>query len=370
MADTSIHSTNRVTKWVDDEFREFSNGNEFKRLMGSGANAPIHVGESMVGATGGDRITRSLVLRNNSDAVMDDNELWGNEPELANYGQTLTLRQYRNAFAIGKHERRKANFDMLEAMKDMARVWNAELIRDLIIAALLSPVTDGVTTYDAATVTQRNTWATSNNPAVSNQRVLYGAAKGNYSGVHATDLANVDGTADDLHQDIVRLMRRMAQSCVPKVKPAMSTKSTSVAGSKFFMPVGSLPFRDLEANMDTIHQNADVRGSENHIFANGDISVGNVVVFEVPEMDYTTSNGGALLENVGNGGTTEVEIVPLMGAQAVLLEIGSRMRPISDSGDYNNREGVGVAETLAVAKASFNSFQHGVVTGHVSAVGD
>lgn len=371
MADQTISSDNQVQKWVDTEFREWSRGNAWKRLMGTGSNAVIHVGDDLSGkAYGGVQITRSLVLRGSNDATLNDNELWGNEEDLGDHAQTITLTQYRHAFAIGKHERRKANFDMLEAMRDRARVWNMELTRDLVIEKLISPVVDGSTTYDAATVAQRNTWSTSNNPATSNQRILYGAAKSNWSGVHATDLANIDGTADDMHQNIVRLARRLAQSCDPHIQPAMHTKGANAGKELFYMPMGSLLFRDLESNMDTILQNADVRGDDNHIFSNGDIRVGNVVCFEVPEMDRLTSDGGALLENVGAGGTVEVGITALMGAQSILWETGEKMHPISDDGDYKNRLGVGVAETLGVVKASFNSFQHGTVQVFASAVGD
>lgn len=371
MADQTISSGNTVEKWVDTEFREWSRGNTWKRLMGTGSNAVIHVGSDLSGkAYGGTQITRSLVLRGANDATLNDNTLWENEEDLGDHSQTITLTQYRHAFAIGKHERRKANFDMLEAMRDRARVWNMELTRDLVIEKLISPVVDGTTTYDAATTAQKNTFCTSNNPSTANQRILFGAAKANSSGVHATDLANIDGTADDMHQDIVNLARRLAQSCDPHIQPAMHTKGANAGKELFYMPMGSLLFRDLQANFATVLQNAGVRGDENHSFSNGDITVANTVCFEVPEMDRTTANGGAMLENVGSGGTVEVGISALMGAQSILWETGEKMHPISDEGDYKNRLGVGVAETLGVAKGSFNSFMHGTVQVYASAVGD
>lgn len=370
MSVQTINAQNQVNNWVDTEWLEWSRGNAFKRIMGSGENAPIQVGESLDGkSTGGVQITRSLVLRSSGDAIVDDNQLLGNEPTLNDYGHTVTLHQYRTAFIIGKHERKKANFDMLDAMKMQARVWGLEFSRDMIIAAIISPNVDGVTTYDASTVAQRNAWSVAQNPTLSNQRLLYGAAKANWSGVHATDLTNVDGTADDLSPGIVRLMRRMAQSCVPKIRPAMPTTGGNAGKEAFYAATGSLPFRDLEANMDTIFQNADVRGDDNHIFSNGDIRVGNVTVFEVPEMDYTTSNKGALISGAG-AANIDVEPVVLMGAQAVIYEIGERMRPISDKVDYDNKEGTGVKQTLAVERATFNNVMTGTVLSYVSAVGD
>jgi N4-gp56 family major capsid protein len=371
VADQTIASANQVQNWTDEEWLEWARGTPFKRLMGSGPNAPIQVGESRLGKKkGGVVVTKSLVYRASNDPVMDDNTLRGNEENLSNYAVSLTGRQYRNAFIIGDYELKKANFNMLEAMRDRARVWNMELTRDLIIARLISPVTDGLTTYDAATPTQRNAWSVAQNPSVSNQRLLYGAAKGNWSGVHATDLGNIDGTADDMHQSIVRLARRLAQSCNPHISPAVSTTGSAAGREVFYMPMASLQFRDLESNMETTFQNADTRGDENHIFANGDIRVGNVVCFEVPEMDRASSAGGTLLTDVGASGTTEVEISVLMGAQAIMYELFERMHPISDDYDYDNLTGVGVAETLAVQKTNFNGYDHGCVTVYTSAVGD
>lgn len=370
MAVQTINAQNQVNNWIETEWLEWSRGNAFKRIMGSGVNAPIQVGESLDGkATGGVQVTRSLVLRSNGAAILDDNQLLGNEPTLSDYGHTVTMHQYRTAFIIGKYERRKANFDYLESMRIQARVWGLELTRDMIIAALISPVVDGVTTYDAASVAQRNAWSVAQNPATSNERLLYGAAKANWSGVHATDLTNVDGTADDLSPNIVRLARRLAQNCVPKIRPAVPTTGGNAGKEQFYMPCGSLPFRDLEANMDTIFQQADVRGDDNHIFSNGDIRVGNVTVFEVPEMDYTTSNNGSLITGAGAGGI-DVEPAPLLGAQAVIYEIGERMHPITDKIDYDNKQGTGVAQTVAVEKATFNNIQTGAVTAYVSAVAD
>jgi hypothetical protein len=87
-------------------------------------------------------------------------------------------------------------------------------------------------------------------------------------------------------------------------------------------------------------------------------------------MDRTVANGGALLENVGNGGTTEVEPVFFLGAQAGLQAIGSRPKPVTDSFDYGNRRGVGVAATDGMERTTMNGFMHGQGTINVSAAGD
>ena len=42
----------------------------------------------------------------------------------------------------------------------------------------------------------------------------------------------------------------------------------------------------------------------------------------------------------------------------------------TDEFDYQNKRGVAVAEIRGCQKAAYNSYQHGVATGYVSAVGD
>jgi N4-gp56 family major capsid protein len=349
--------------------REYVRMNPLKPLMGKTANDVIQVKEELT-KEAGDRITFSLVTRLTGAGVTGDNTLEGNEEALGNYGHQVSVDQIRHGVVVGSFEKIKAKIDLLEAAKDMLRMWNMEKLRDLFIARLLSPVTDGLTTYSAATEAQKDAWCAANNPSVANQRILFGAAKGNSSGDHSADLLKVDGTADDLHQDIVRLMKRLAQNCDPHIRPALVKNSGGVAGEKFYVLAGSLPFRDLESNFETVQSNAGVRGNENQIFSGGVIRIGNVDVIEVPELDRTPANGGVLLENVGDSATTEVEPVFMCGAQALLLAWAQRMQVKTDEFDYQNKRGVAVAEIRGCEKTTFNSFQHGVVTGYVSAVGD
>lgn len=369
MPDTSVASANNVEQWAAKAFAEFVRANPFKSVMGTSSSSVIQVGEDL-SRKPGDAITHSFVAALTGDGVTNDNTLRGSEEALGNYGQRVTVTKIRNAVVVGDHESIKSAFDLLEAGREAVKLWHVRQTRDLIIQRMVSPVTDGLTTYDAATTTERNTWSTTNNPATTNQRILYGAAKGNWSGVHATDLGNIDGTADDMHQDIVRLGKRLAQACSPSITPVVESSGGNAGKEQFVMFMGSIPFRDLKANMDTIFSQADVRGDENQIFNSSDVRIDNVICKEVPEMDRTTANKGALLENVGAGGTVEVGITALCGAQSFFYDYAERMRPISDSDDYDNVRGVGIKETRGCVKAIRNSFMNGVVQVFVSAVGD
>jgi N4-gp56 family major capsid protein len=368
MAATTVNSSNEVQQWADEEFYSYVAQNPLKSLMGTTVNSVIQSKVELSDRPGA-TVNFSLITELTGTGVADDDQLMGNEEALGNYAQAVTIHQQRHGVVVGKYESIKTKIDLWEAAKTMLRLWNMAKLRDLFLARFFSPVTDGLTTYAAATETQKNTWEAANNPSTANQRILFGAAKGNQSGVHATDLGNIDGTADDAHQDIIRLLKRLAQSCTPRIRPVV-TSGANPGKERFIALLGSLAFRDLQANMDTVHQNADVRGEENNIFAGGDILVGNVICKEVPEMDRLPADGGCLLENVGSGSTVEVSPIFFLGAQAAFLAWGETMKIKMDEWDYANRRGVAVTEIRGCVKANFNSKQHGMATGYVSAVGD
>jgi N4-gp56 family major capsid protein len=370
MAETQVHSGLTVEEWSDSSFKEYVRENPLYSLMGRSPNSVIQVKEELTKDVG-DKVTFSLISRLTGDGVEGDNELEGNEENLGNYPCSVEVNQLRNGVVVGAHEKIKTKIDLLNAAKMMLKLWAMEKLRDLCIARLFSPVTDGLTTYTAATEAQKDAWAVANNPDTGNQRILFGAAKANYSGDHSTDLANIDGTADDAHQNIIRLLKRLAQGADPHIRPVVvPSKPAEVGGERFFALMGSLPFRDLEANYSTVQQNAGVRGDQNRLFAGGSIKVGNVICLEIPEMDRLSTAGGCLLENVGDSGTTEVEPIFFCGAQALLLAWAKRMSAKTDEWDYQNKRGVAVAETRGCVKSTFNMYQHGMATGYVSAVGD
>jgi N4-gp56 family major capsid protein len=369
MADTTVSSANSVRAWADQEFYEYVRINPLKSLMGSSENNPIQVKRELTKEPG-DCITFSLVARLTGTGVTDDATLQGNEEQLGNHGHLVTVHQLRNGVVVGAYEKIKTKIDLLNAAKTMLRLWNMEQLRDLFLARLMSPVTDGLTTYSAATEVQKDAWVTANNPSTGNQRVIFGTAKSNYTtSDHSASLTAIDGTADDLHQDIVRLLKRQAQSVDPHIRPVV-TSGQDAGKERYILLAGSLPFRDLKANFETILSNADMRGEDNNLFAGGDLKIDNVIVKEVPEMDRLSTAGGCLLENVGSGGTVEVEPTFLLGSQALLMAWAQEMDAQMDEFDYKNKRGVAVSEIRGCEKATFNSFQHGVVTGYVSAVGD
>ncbi len=368
MSDSVIASANQLQQWADDHFVEYVRMNPLNDLAGTSDGDIIQIKEDL-SKSRGLTITFQLVKRLTGDGVTDDAQLEDNEEELDNAGYAVTVHQLRNGVRRGEYEQQKSNIEILTAGKTVLRMWWADKDRDLWIARMLSPAIDGTTTYaSAAEVATKDVWVATNNPTTANQRILFGAAKSNQSGDHSADLANIDGTADDLHPDIVSLAKRLAKTCDPHIRPY---KLKDGGEEWYVLLAGSIAFRDLQANMSTIHQNAAPRSmDENPLFRDRDLVYDGVIIKEIPEMSRVHTSGGAMIENVGASGTTEVEATFLCGAQAVCHAVAKRPAVRTDDFDYGNKSGVAVTMTRGAGKATFDSIQHGMVTAYVSAVGD
>lgn len=354
MADVAVHASNVAEKWAQDFFAETVRGSRFARFMGTGTNSVIQVREDMI-KEAGDGITLPLITRLTGAGVADDATLEGSEEALGNYGHKIELHELAHAVRIGAFEKIKSEIDLLAAAKDMLKLWAMEKMRDDVIARLQSPHTDGTTAYASATEGNKDAWCAANNPTAANQRILFGAAQSNSSGDHSVDLAKIDSSADEMHQDLIGLARRMAQTADHRMRP---TNSGSDDYDFFVMFMGSIPFRDLFANYATVLQNGMPRGAEsNPLFQPGDVWVNGVLCVEVPEI--------ASIAGVGDSG---IAVAPtfLCGAQALGLAWSQRTKVLKDSFDYGRKQGVGIQEIRGIEKLTYNSKQHGVVTAYVS----
>jgi N4-gp56 family major capsid protein len=361
MADTQTSAALRVQQWQKKFRKEYVRENRFKRYMGQDEDSVIQLVKDLE-KDPGDRITVNLVARISSDGVEGDDELEGNEQQLGNYGHRLTVNQIREAVVVPKMQRVKSAIDLLDAAKVQLKTWIKANLRDRIIRAMMSPVMDGKTAYADATETQKDAWL-----AANDDRVLFGAAlANNSSNDHSASLLNIDGTSDDLHQDIVSLAKRLAQDADRHIAPVTIDEDEEW----FVLFVGTLPFRDLKINMSTVHKDSGVRGKDNPLYRDGDLTWDGVVIRCVPEIPVITGVGAGGI-NVGAGFFCGAQAVAVAWAQMAEFEFDAR--------DYKAKRGVSVGEVRGVEKLFFGTdpdstteakVQHGMVTIYVSAVAD
>jgi hypothetical protein len=242
----------------------------------------------------------------------------------------------------------------------MLSMWAKSKMRDDIVAALAS--INGVA-YGTSSAAQRNAWMVDNV-----DRVLVGKLKSNYNATHATALANIDNTDDKLTPEAVSLMKRIAQSASPKIRPIRLNEDEEW----YVLFANSRAFRDFSINSTVTQANRDarVRGVEsNPLFTGGSLVWDGVIVREIPEIGILTGVGA---------GAIDVAPVYLCGAQAVGVGWAQRTKTTTNVRDYGYLHGVGISEMRGIEKMTFGSGaadtddqkDHGVVTGFFAAVAD
>jgi N4-gp56 family major capsid protein len=326
--------------------------------MGTGTSSLIQVREDLTKKKG-DQIVFQLINRLTNSAVTDNAVLAGNEEDMTQRSFGVTVHQYRNAVVVPDYEQQASVLDLLSVAKDALMDWSLGLLRDQIIAALYS--INGVA-YASASEAEKDAWEVDNS-----DRVLFGAAVGNYSGDHSADLAKVDTSADKLTYTVGSLAKRMAKVANPRIRPIRSTQD----GQEWYiMFCNSMCFRDLKASLATINQNAEVRGSQNPLFTDGDLVYDGVIYKEVPEIGNLGTVGASSALVAGNF---------LCGAQALGLAFARRWQSVTKKeDDYGDKPGVGIRGTHGVAKLIFGKgtndtddlVQQGVVTVYCTAAAD
>lgn len=353
MADTYLVSASRKQVWDAEFIEEYVRGDEFEFMTGTQDNMPFYVDRKLMRENAE---IRNVPLRAKleSDGVTDNESLEGQEEQLSNYNDQVTIQWRRNAVLVTKKENSASDLDFLEEAKPALRDWLMEKDRDQKIATLESPVDGGLTAYADATEAQKDTWLVNNS-----DRVLFGGATSNYSGDHSADLAKLDATNDTFTYANLRLAKRVMKLCDPLIRPIR------VDGKGWFYVAftHTYAFRDFKVSLDTIHQNARERGMGNPLFEDGDLMFENIIVKEVPEM--------STLADVGDSGTVDVSPVVYLGAQAV-LNVWKQMPKmiVKRDQDYDYRAGVAIEAARRFKKAFFNSKQHGVFTQYVAAQPD
>jgi len=241
-----------------------------------------------------------------------------------------------------------------------------ELHRDRIHDALGSFSLDASTHTNYADESEANkdTWLANNS-----DRVLFGAAtSNNSSNDHSASLANCDTTADLLIPDTVSLLKRLAKTANPKIRP-INVKDDE---EWYCLLCPSKPFADLHNHADMLSANRDAwtRGKDNPLFTGGDLLWDGIIVKEVPEI-------AALPGTPGASGTTSVAPCYLLGAQALAWGVAQRTRMIENVRDYGAKKGADVELVDIVRKMYFGTGasdtttpkQHGVATLYVAFAG-
>lgn len=362
MAETYVPSGLTVQQWDDKYFREYLNQNWFKQFMGTGSSKMIQLQEDLTKKPG-DSVSFTLVNKLSGTAKDANEALEGNEEAVDLRSFQVRVRAYDHAVKFKKFEAQKTAIDLRQAHRDVLMDWNMELDRDNILSALGS--INGVA-YASASEAQKDAWLADNA-----DRVLFGAAKSNNSSNdHSASLLNVDTTADKLTPGAVSLMKRMAKTASPKVRPIRAKSAIgSSDGYVLFAPTQMI--RDLAADTTFLAANREARnrGMDNPLFTGADYVWENVYIYEIED-----------IPSLGAVGNSSAVVRPcyLCGAQAIGMAWAKRPETVEEMFDYKRAVGLGITQWYKIEKMRFgagisdtdDTKDHGVVTGYFAAAAD
>lgn len=368
MANTTAATGLTVQQWDDKFFREYFQENRFKSDMGTSSNSIIQVKEDLTKKKG-DAITYALVNRLTGAGVTGASTLEGNEEALDTRSFELTVTQRRHAVRVSEYDEQISAISLRKAGREALMDWAQEDTRDRIIAAMSS--INGVL-YGSATETQKDLWLDDNT-----DRVRFGALASNLKQTapaggatndHSASLAEIDNSADKLTAGLAGIMKRMALTASPKIRPL---RSTSTGRRYYCCYLNPNTFRDLSADTTITAAQRDVslRMQNEKLFNGGDIEWDGIIFKEIDDIPtYAVGASGIL-----------VAPAFFCGAQAVGYGVASRWASRTEDFDYGDKKGVAIREFGNFGKLRFGTDatvdtttpkDHGIVTGWFPAVAD
>lgn len=362
MTETTATAGLTPQQWDDQFFVEHLAENRFSREMGKDQNSIIQVKEDLAKKKG-DSITFALANKLSGAGVTNGATLEGNEEELDSRSFKLTIAERANGVRSSSWDNQISSIDLRKAAKATLKDWSMENTRDRIIAALGS--ING-TAYGSASEANKDAWLVDNA-----DRVLFGAAVGNNSSNdHSASLGNIDNTNDQLDTGALSLMKRLARTANPKIRPV---RDEGLKNGRYYYTcyVPSLVMRDLEG--DTAIQQAQrevsLQMENSRLFEGGDLLWKGIIIKEIEDI--------AVLSGVG---ATGIDVAPvyLCGAQALGYGVAERWKSAEELFDYGRKKGCAIMEMGGIEKLTFGSGSadtddlkdHGVVTGYFAAVAD
>jgi hypothetical protein len=373
MATTTTPSDLQEVRYRRQYWQEYVRESGFAAYMGNNPMVPIHTCYEMT--SGGKSLTIPLVGRLASQGVEGNTRLSGSEESLGKHTHSITVQYTRHAVELSKQDEHYDASNARESVRPLLKEWSTSMLRDRIIDALGSTAFSGAanSTFWTPLVSGRNTvsGSTANNTwrAANTDRALFGALVANNATDFATSTATIDNSADKLTAAAVGVMKRLAKTADPHIRPI---RSSAEDGREYYvMFTNSICFRDLKNDSTIIANNRDARSREgggmekNPLFQDGDLIHDGVIVREIPEIP------------VFSNGTINIAANFLCGAQAVGIAWGQEPRfTVKKEDDYDFFSGIGIEELIGVNKImrkhgiAGTYKDHGVVTGFFAAVGD
>lgn len=328
---TIFTSANANTKklWEERLFRDVEIESYFvSRFMSEDDNNLVQVQTDLTKSQG-DQVTFGLVSNLSGDGVTSGQILEGNEEGLVSYDYSIVLEQYRHGTRThGKLDVQRAMFSIPEVSRSKLKIWGAEKIDKLLVAALLASPT----------------------------KILYrDGVAGVPSGTSSSSTAKTALTAANskLTPNFISALRVWAKTggsaATYRLRPV------KMDGQEWYVllvnPACMYDLR-IDSTFQQAQKDAQDRGKTNPLFRTATAVWDNVVIHETERIPLFTDGGsGAVTGAFG----------AFMGAQSLVWAWGERPNTIMDTFDYENETGWAWEMMAKAGKPKFNSKDYGCI---------
>lgn len=331
MAKTTFATNNPLTKklWEERLFRDVEIESYFvSRFMSESDNNLVQVQTDLTKEQG-DQITFGIVPNLTGDGVTSGQVLEGNEEGITSHDYSINLEQYRHGTRTrGKLDVQRAMFSIPDVSRAKLKIWGAEKIDKLLVAALLASPTKIIYRDGVA-----------------------GAPSG--TAVSATAKAALTAANSKLTPNFISALRVWAKTGgdgqTYRIRPV------KMDGQEYYVllvnPACMYDLR-IDSTFQAAMKDAMERGKDNPLFRGATAVWDNVVVHETERIPLFTDGGGASV--VGAFGA-------FMGAQSLVWAWGERPKTVQQEFDYENEMGWAWEMIGKAGKPVFNSKDYGTV---------
>jgi N4-gp56 family major capsid protein len=293
----------------------------FQRFMGGGNDSIVNVNTKLT-ASKGDDVRFGLVKRNTNRAIVDGT-LEGNEQNLTDLYDNVTIHKYRLGIRTeGEMDVKRPFWDLNSTMRSNLKTQGGEEIDQLCMDALVDSPT----------------------------KIFYGGA--------ATSTTTLTAN-DKLTPELISKAKTWAKNGGNRAQTPL--RPVRVDGKNYFvMVVHDDTLFDLNRNSEfnQSRREAEVRGKENPIFTGAYAVHDGVVIHSHENVPLTT--------DWGSGSDVNGSKCTLMGAQSLLWAWGRRPRLVEADFDYENEVGLEWSMLAGVKKPKFDSLDYGSIGVYVA----
>lgn len=335
--------------WARSTWKEAREKRFLSKFEGTGADAMIQRITELTKTSGGDKAVITLIPDLESDGVVGDNQLDGNEESIKAFDRTITIDQMRNA---NRHKGRMAEqrsvIRFRETSKDVLAAWLADRT-DQLAMLTLSGIgyefhTNGALRSADSQLSELEFAADVSAPT-ANRHFQWDATNGLSAG-------NTAAVAVADTPTYAMLVEMKAQARHTNMRPIRGKGGVEMY-HVFMHPLAMAKLK-LDSDYLANVRSAGVRGDSNPLFAGGIVTQDGLVIHDYRHC-FNTTGATSGVNKWGAGSDVDGSRVLMCGAQSLAYADLGMPEWDEEGKDYGNQQGISIAKIQGMLKPSFPS---------------